>query len=70
MKIETLKYIEAHLTEWVVTAVERLPESNVYTTSSETYQDMLQASQALKDVRYAIKRAENRAARKAKAEKA
>ena len=69
MTPETLKYLEGVLTKRILENVDELPsgpETNVYTTDSEPYKDMLKASTALKEVQHAIRRAETRAAREQK----
>ena len=72
MTPETLEYLEAMLTENLVAYVEELEpalgSSESYGGSSELFEEIRKTSIALKEVQRAIRRAENRAKRKARRE--
>ncbi len=70
MKQETLKYLEGMLTKKVLETVDGFDEFGSYDSAlgTERFAELNKASTALKEVRRAIKRAENRAARKAERE--
>ena len=68
MTPDTLKYLEGMLTERILKEVEGLPAwgSSMFVTR-EAHVRLLKDKEALKEVRRAIRRAETRAARGAKA---